>query len=299
MATSVSSATKFFPKPQEGFTTTTSGSISSGATSVGLTGTGNYTNGDVVVLMIEPGVVGKEQSFTGTIDTGGSQVTGVVWTSGVNTAHAGGVTVVDYVAAAHLQLISTGALVSHDQDGTPKAGITYPASTFTTPTIASMTNAQHNHSNAAGGGQLTGSTALVNSTVTADKLATGAAAATVATSETTSSASYVQLATTTDTVTVTIGANGLALVSIGCGASNTVANNGNYMSFAISGATTQAAADTFSSSNRTAIANFGTYHGRTFLVTGLTPGSTTFGARYRTEANTATIADRKISVVPL
>lgn len=118
MATDVSSAVKFFPKPQEGFTTTTSGSVSSGATSVGLSGTGNYTNGDVVVLIIEPGVSGKEQSFTGTVDTGGSQITGVKWTSGTNSAHSGGVTVVDYVAAAHIQLISTGLLVEHDQDGT-------------------------------------------------------------------------------------------------------------------------------------------------------------------------------------
>lgn len=118
MATSVSGATKYFPKPQEGFSTTTSGSVSSGGTSVGLSSTGNYSNGDVVVLIIEPGVAGKEQSFTGTIDTGGSQVTGVVWTSGTNSAHSGGVTVVDYVAAAHLHLISTGLLVEHDQDGT-------------------------------------------------------------------------------------------------------------------------------------------------------------------------------------
>lgn len=118
MTTSVSSAVKFFPKPQEGFTTTTSGSISSGATSVGLNSTGNYTNGDVVVLIIEPGVSGKEQSFTGTIDTSGVQVTGVKWTSGTNSAHSAGVTVVDYVAAAHIQLISTGILLEHDQDGT-------------------------------------------------------------------------------------------------------------------------------------------------------------------------------------
>lgn len=118
MATSVSSATKHFPRPQEGFTTTTSGSVSSGATSVGLSSTGNYSNGDVVVLIIEPGVSGKEQSFTGTIDTSGSQVTGVVWASGTNSAHSGGVTVVDYVAAAHIQLISKGMLVEHNQDGT-------------------------------------------------------------------------------------------------------------------------------------------------------------------------------------
>lgn len=149
MTTSVTGAQKYFPKPQEGFTTTTSGSISSGATSVGLTSTGNYSNGDIVVFIIEPGVSGKEQSFTGTIDTAGVQVTGVVWVSGTNSAHSGGVTVVDYIAAAHLHLISTGILIAHDQAGTHKSGATYPL-----PVIADYTNATHTHQNTATGGTL-------------------------------------------------------------------------------------------------------------------------------------------------
>lgn len=144
MATSSSGVTKYFSKPQEGFSTTTSGSVSSGATSVGLSSTGNYANGDVVVLIIEPGVSGKEQSFTGTMDTGGAQVTGVVWTSGTNSAHSGGVTVVDYVAAAHLHMMSTGILKEHDQDGT-HAAITAASADFTgavsTDTISEHTAA--------------------------------------------------------------------------------------------------------------------------------------------------------------
>lgn len=131
--TDVSSATKFFSKPQEGFTTTTSGAVSSGASTVGLSGTGNYSNGDVVVLIIEPGVSGKEQAFTGTIDVGGSQVTGVVWIKGTNSAHSGGVTVADYVAAGHLQLISTGILVEHNQDGTHDEAIITSRTEDTSP----------------------------------------------------------------------------------------------------------------------------------------------------------------------
>lgn len=118
MSTNVSSASSHFPKPQDGFTTTLSGSISSGAATVGLNSVGSYSNGDVFVGIIEPGVSGKEQTFSGIVDTSGVQITGVVWTRGTNTAHSAGVTVVDYVSATHLGLISKGILVEHNQDGT-------------------------------------------------------------------------------------------------------------------------------------------------------------------------------------
>lgn len=118
MATDVSTVTNHFPKPQDGFTTTTSGSVSSGGTTVGLNSTGNYSNGDIFVGIIEPGDSNKKQAFTGVIDTGGVQVTGVKWTSGTNQSHASGVTVVDYVAATHLQMMTKGILVEHNQDGT-------------------------------------------------------------------------------------------------------------------------------------------------------------------------------------
>lgn len=88
---------------------------------------------------------GKEQSFTGTIDTAGTQVTGVIWTSGVNSAHSGGVTVVDYVAAAHIQLISKGMLVEHDQDGTHSA-ITGTSADFT-GAVSADTISEHTAAN--------------------------------------------------------------------------------------------------------------------------------------------------------
>lgn len=155
MSTSVSSVSSHFPKPQDGFTTTTSGSISSGATSVGLNSTGSYANGDVVVLIIDPTDANKKQAFTGVVDTSGVQITSVVWTSGTNQNHSAGATVVDYVAATHTGMISKGALVSHNQDGTPKAGITYPASTFLTPVIADHSSATHTHATNAQGGKIT------------------------------------------------------------------------------------------------------------------------------------------------
>jgi hypothetical protein len=123
----------------------------------------------VVALIVDPGVSGKEQTFTGTVDTSGVQITGVVWTRGTNTTHAAGATVVDYVSATHLAMISKGALVAHNQDGTPKSGATYPSPILTTPTIASFTNATHDHSTAAKGGQL-GATAIATGTQLVDKL---------------------------------------------------------------------------------------------------------------------------------
>lgn len=116
----VSSATKFFPTAKEGFTTTTSGSVSPGASSVGLASVSGLTNGDVMVFVIDPTDATKKQVFTGTIDTGGSQVTNVVWTEGTNVAHSSGATVVDYETATHWALYSAGLSVQHNQTGTHK-----------------------------------------------------------------------------------------------------------------------------------------------------------------------------------
>lgn len=121
MSTSVSSVTKHYPSAENGFTTTTSGSVSSGATSVGLNSVSGYSNGEVVVMVIDPDDATKKQTFTGTMDTSGSQVTGVIWTAGTNQTHAAGATVVDYATATHISMISKGILVEHNQNGTHSA----------------------------------------------------------------------------------------------------------------------------------------------------------------------------------
>lgn len=69
---------------------------------------------------MEPGLA-DEQVFTGTVDTGGSQIIDVVWTRGSNTAHSAGATVVDYVTGTVINMITKGILVGHNQDGTHKA----------------------------------------------------------------------------------------------------------------------------------------------------------------------------------
>lgn len=121
MSTNVSGvSTNFFPTAQNGFTTTTSGSVTSGATSVGLNSVAGYTNGDTVVLVIDPTDASKKQTFTGVVDTSGSQITSVKWTAGTNQSHALGATVVDYETATHWALYSKGIGISHNPDGTLK-----------------------------------------------------------------------------------------------------------------------------------------------------------------------------------
>lgn len=116
----VSSAIKHFPTAKEGFTTTTSGSISPGATSVGLSSVAGLTNGDYMVFVIDPTDSTKKQAFAGTVDVSGTQITNVIWTEGTNTTHSTGATVVDYETATHWALYNKGMLVEHDQDGTHK-----------------------------------------------------------------------------------------------------------------------------------------------------------------------------------
>ena len=108
MSTSVSSVASHFPDAENGFTTTTAGSVASGAATVTLNSVGGYTNGQPAVFVIDPTDTSKKQTFTGIIDTAGVQVTSVVWTAGTNQTHALGATVVDYATATHIAMISKG-----------------------------------------------------------------------------------------------------------------------------------------------------------------------------------------------
>lgn len=120
MANITSVTTGFFPETQEGFTTTTSGSVASGATTVGLNSVAGYTNGAYVTLVIEPTDVTKKQVFHGQVDTSGTQITNVKWTEGTNQTHNAGVSVVDYETATAWNAQRKGFLVNHNEDGTQK-----------------------------------------------------------------------------------------------------------------------------------------------------------------------------------
>lgn len=135
MATSVASVVSHFPEAENGFTTTTAGSVSSGAVTVTLNSVAGYTNGEPVVLVIDPTDAAKKQTFTGIVDTAGVQITSVVWTAGTNQTHALGATVVDYATATHISMMSKGMKVGHEQTGAHKASLP-----LTTPQITTSIN---------------------------------------------------------------------------------------------------------------------------------------------------------------
>lgn len=117
--------------------------------------------------------------------------------------------------------------------------------------------------------------------------------ATVATLQTTASTSYTDLATAGPTVTLTTGTRALVTVS---GLVQNDPSVSAFMGFAVSGATTIAAADT------KALVVGGNFDGRvtvgasrTFLVT-LTAGSNVFTAKYRMSGGTGTYSNRDIIV---
>lgn len=118
--------------------------------------------------------------------------------------------------------------------------------------------------------------------------------ATVATSEATTSTSYTALTTPGPSVTATTGAQ--ALVALYAAVVNSTTGL-SLMSFAVSGATTIAAADNTAIGGATG--STGMRVGGFFIVTGLTPGSNVFTAQYKVSAGTGTFVDRKLLVMAL
>lgn len=116
---------------------------------------------------------------------------------------------------------------------------------------------------------------------------------------TTTTGSYVDLATVGPSVTATIGATGIAEVTLTGWLSRTDAGQAS-MCYQISGATsvapTTARAVTMNTHDA---AGFDLQASAKFLVTGLNPGVHTFTAKYyNVPSGTAYFADRLISVVP-
>jgi len=121
------------------------------------------------------------------------------------------------------------------------------------------------------------------------------ATAYVATNESTASTTYTDLTTTTDQVTVTIGQSGTAIVVLTCYYYNS-GTAYTYVSFAVSGANTQAAADSFAIAQGGAGAAIG--NSGLFVLTGLAPGATTFKMKYKATAGTGIYQTRRIAVIP-
>lgn len=108
----------YFTIASETFTDNLSSSIAALAATVPITNLSEYTNGDIVVLTVDPGTV-NEATFIGVKN--GSQVQSCIWTEG-NTAvgHSNGATVIDYDSATHHNAMVKGLLLLFNQDGTLK-----------------------------------------------------------------------------------------------------------------------------------------------------------------------------------
>ncbi len=120
--------------------------------------------------------------------------------------------------------------------------------------------------------------------------------ATVATSQTTTSATYADLATVGPAVTLTTGT--LVLVIIGCNMAESTLGAFSLMSYAVSGATTTAASDAWAMLYQSAVATDQIAASMASVQT-VTAGSNVFTAKYRVNANTGTFFNRWISVLRL
>lgn len=116
--------------------------------------------------------------------------------------------------------------------------------------------------------------------------------AVIATSETTGSTSYVDLTTVGPAVTITTGVS--AFVMFGALISNSGANS-SRMSVSVSGASSVAASDAWSTVNVGTSAN---RHISAHFFTGLTAGSNIFTSKYDVSAGTGTFVNRELIVVP-
>lgn len=119
--------------------------------------------------------------------------------------------------------------------------------------------------------------------------------AVVDTEETTTSTSYTDLSTSGPAVTVRTGTKALVIVS--CQAKNSALGNLIKMGWAVSGATTLAAADGYAAIDTSHVAAYYNQTTRVAYYTSLTAGSNTFTAKYATGAGTASFLRRSITVI--
>jgi hypothetical protein len=116
------------------------------------------------------------------------------------------------------------------------------------------------------------------------------ASSNVDTTETTTSAVYTDLATVGPQVSVVTGSAAIVTVSAGMKHSTTDVA---YMGVAVGGASTVNPSD----AKAAEVVGVSTITGSmTFQISGLTPGTNTFKARYRTPSGTATFQNRNITV---
>ncbi len=118
----------------------------------------------------------------------------------------------------------------------------------------------------------------------------------VDTSQSTSSTSYTDLATTGPAATSTTGTR--VIISFGARMWNDTAGIEARMGFAVTGASTVSASDAFAALHESESANQSNTHFVTYRFVTLTAGSNTFTAKYKATANTAHFQFRKLLVMP-
>lgn len=104
------------------------------------------------------------------------------------------------------------------------------------------------------------------------------------------------VATAANSVTAVTGDT--ALIMNSCRMQNNTANKAVFCSWAISGATTQAASDSWALETDGLGANCPCQMASFHLYTGLTPGTNTFTQQIRVDAGTGTVQNRQIAVWP-
>lgn len=118
---------------------------------------------------------------------------------------------------------------------------------------------------------------------------------TVATAQTTTSTSYVDLATVGPSIAnVTVGTRGLLFY--GCQLSNDTSGQTSIM--APTGATLVSASDSQGLSLKAAAANQSMQASYTLFLGGMTPGTYTFTPKYRVTGGTGSFQDRRMQIVP-
>lgn len=119
----------------------------------------------------------------------------------------------------------------------------------------------------------------------------------ISASESTSSTSYVNLATTGPSVTITHGV--FAIVFHSCLIGNNTTDADTFASWAMSGSNVRAAQDQIAVRQDGVPASNSWRAGQVDILSTLTPGTTTFTCQYRVASGTGTFSDRFIGVIPL
>lgn len=133
-----------------------------------------------------------------------------------------------------------------------------------------------------------------------NQFASGIETAEIATSESRTSTSYGDLTTVGPSVTVIVPASGKVILILTAYSYNDTASKTAFMGFSSTGANTIATTDSDALRNKASAGGQEMNMSFVKTITGLTPGSTVFTAKYKVnDAGTGVWANRKLTVIPV